>query len=106
MVAASAESGLGLPRRTALNLTLSFNCSKLGVDDAAVLDVQNSVVTIGPPEVVVGDLHWSALEVHVQDVGIYVLLCLVLDNERVVCEDQACVEDLVPAADVLHHRHA
>ena len=26
--------------------------------------------------------------------------------ERVVCEDQACVEDLVPAADVWHHRHA
>ena len=49
---------------------------KLGVDEGAVLDVQTSTVTIGPLEVVVGDLHWSVLEVHVQDVGIYVLLCL------------------------------
>jgi hypothetical protein len=45
---------------------------KLGVDEGAVLDVQTSTVTIVPLEVVVGDLHWSALEVHVQDVGIYV----------------------------------
>ena len=56
-----------------MNLTLSLNCSKLGVDDAAVLDVavldvQNSVVVISPVQVVVGDLHWSVLEVHVQDV--------------------------------------
>ena len=91
-----------------MNLTLSLNCSKLGVDDAdvldvAVLDVQNSVVVIRSVQVVVGDLHWSVLEVHVQDVD---AALHVLDNERVVCEDQACVEDLVPAADVLHHRHA
>lgn len=46
---------------------------QVGVDDAAVLDVavldvQNSVVVISPVQVVVGDLHWSVLEVHVQDV--------------------------------------
>ena len=73
------------------------------LDGVAVLDVQNSVVVISPVQVVVGDLHWSVLEVHVQDVD---AALHVLDNERVVCEDQACVEDLVPAADVLHHRHA
>ena len=71
--------------------------------DVAVLDVQNSVVVISPVQAVVGDLHWSVLEVHVQDVD---AALFVLDNERVDCEDQACVEDLVPAADVLHHRHA
>ena len=62
--------------------------------DVAVLDVQNSVVVIRPVQVVVGDMHWSVLEVHVQDVG---AALHVLDNERVVCEDQACVEDQVPA---------
>ena len=61
------------------------------------------MVVISPVQVVVGDLHWSVLEVHVQDVD---AALHVLDKERVVCEDQACVEDLVPAADVLHHRHA
>ena len=45
----------------------------------------------------------DTVEVHVQDVD---AALFVLDNERVDCEDQACVEDLVPAADVLHQRHA
>ena len=40
---------------------------EVGVDYAAVLDVQNSVVVISPVQVVVVDLHWSVLEVHVQD---------------------------------------
>ena len=65
--------------------------------------MSRTVCVISPVQVVVGDLHWSVLEVHVQDVD---AALHVLDNERVVCEDQACVEDLVPAADVLHHRHA
>jgi hypothetical protein len=47
-----------------------------GVNDGAVLDVQNSMIVISLVQVVVGDLHWSVLEVHVQDVDAAVLLCL------------------------------
>jgi hypothetical protein len=49
---------------------------EVGVNDGAVLDVQTSMIVISLVQVVVVDLHWSVLEVHVQDADASVLFWL------------------------------